>query len=93
VAFDKDHADPLMGIGVAAGKVYAVGSFGQLRVSADQGKTWEKLTSDATGDHHLYGLVQQHDGSLLIVGEQGVMVRSSDGGKSWQALPQIYNGS
>jgi photosystem II stability/assembly factor-like uncharacterized protein len=93
VAFDTEHTDPLLSIGVAGDKVFAVGSFGQLRVSTDQGKTWQKLASDAFGDKHLYGLVQQADGSLLAVGEQGLLVHSGDDGRTWQKLPSIYEGS
>jgi len=90
---DADQAAPLFGVaGPFEGKVYAFGAFGTLMQSADQGKTWQSLKSDAIGDKHLYGMLDG-GGALLLVGEQGLMLKSTDGGASWQALKQIYNGS
>ncbi len=90
---DADQAAPLFGVaGPFEGKVYAFGAFGTLMQSADQGKTWQSLKSDAIGDKHLYGMLDG-GGTLLLVGEQGLMLKSTDGGVSWQPLKQIYNGS
>ena len=90
---DADQAAPLFGVaGPFEGKVYAFGAFGTLMVSADLGKTWQTLKSDAIGDKHLYGMLDG-GGTLLLVGEQGLMLKSADGGASWQTLPQIYKGS
>ena len=90
---DADQAAPLFGVaGPFDGKVYAFGAFGTLMVSADLGKTWQPLKSDAIGDKHLYGMLDGGS-ALLLVGEQGLMLKSSDGGANWQPLKQIYKGS
>lgn len=90
---DVDQAGPLFGVaGPYDGKVYAFGAFGALLVSADQGKSWNPIKSDAIGDKHLYGMLDGN-GALLLVGEQGLMLKSTDGGASWQPLKQVYNGS
>jgi photosystem II stability/assembly factor-like uncharacterized protein len=90
---DEDQAAPLFGIaGPYDGKVFAFGAFGTLMQSADLGKTWETVKSDAIGDKHLYAMVAG-DGALLLVGEQGLMLKSTDGGANWKALPSIYKGS
>jgi photosystem II stability/assembly factor-like uncharacterized protein len=90
---DEDQAGPLFGVaGPYAGKLFAFGAFGTLLQSADLGKTWQALKSDAVGDKHLYGMIDGGS-ALLLVGEQGLMLKSADGGASWQALPSIYKGS
>lgn len=50
-------------------------------------------TGDNLSGHHLYGMTQLDDGSLLLVGERGLLARSTDGGNHWTSLPQIYKGS
>jgi photosystem II stability/assembly factor-like uncharacterized protein len=90
---DEDQAAPLFGVaGPFEGKVYAFGAFGTLMQSADLGKTWQSLKSDAIGDKHLYGMLDGGS-ALLLVGEQGLMLKSADGGATWQAQKQIYKGS
>jgi len=90
---DEDQAAPLFGVaGPYDGKVYAFGAFGTLMQSADLGKTWDTVKSDAVGDKHLYGMIAGGS-TLLLVGEQGLMLKSTDKGASWQALKQVYKGS
>lgn len=90
---DADNSAPLFGIaGPYQGKVYAVGAFGTLMVSSDEGKTWTTIKSDAIGDKHLYGMLDG-GGTLLLVGEQGLMLKSIDGGTTWQPLAPVYKGS
>lgn len=71
---------------------YAVGAYGAMLSTRDGGTHWEAhhLTED---DHHLYAILGQPDGSLLIAGEAGTLKRSSDNGATWTAIPSPYPGS
>lgn len=60
--------------------------------NADPFANYSSAGSDLA-NHHLYGLTQLDDGSLLLVGERGLLARSTDGGHNWISLPSIYKGS
>ncbi|NKF20926.1 WD40/YVTN/BNR-like repeat-containing protein [Solimonas marina] len=86
--------DPLLGIaGPFDGHLFAIGGFGLMLRSDDDGKTWHHVVSDTIGDHHLNAMLRAADGSLLIAGERGLLARSTDSGQSWTVLPQVYDGS
>lgn len=70
------------------GLVAAVGGFGTILVSADNGETWSMPKLDwmpIVNDYiepHLYA-VQIVDGVITVGGEFGLILRSVDGGASW----------
>lgn len=71
-----------------AGLVAAVGGFGTILVSKDNGATWTASALDwmpILNDYvepHLYA-VQIVDGVITIGGEFGLIMRSSDAGANW----------
>jgi len=73
------------------GLAFAVGGFGTILRSSDEGLTWESLAVDwpsMTGDFfepHLYDVHVSDNGIVTIVGEFEMVIRSADQGNSWQA--------
>lgn len=74
-----------------AGKLVAVGAFGLILTSSDDGLTWEQGLVSEDGPH-LYS-VKSHKEGLVTVGEFGSLYSSSDQGKSWKQLPTPYEGT
>ncbi len=71
---------------------YATGAYGAFLSTRDGGSHWEPhhLTDD---DHHLYAILGQPDGSLVIAGEAGTLKRSTDAGATWNTIASPYSGS
>ena len=74
-----------------AGKIVAVGAFGLVLTSSDDGMTWEQGLISEDGPH-LYS-VKKTDDALVTVGEFGSLYKSQDDGKSWTLLPTPYEGT
>jgi photosystem II stability/assembly factor-like uncharacterized protein len=82
-------------LGVAQGDdglAIAVGGFGTVLRSKDDGSTWEKLSIDWQEviqqgyEPHVYNCLIDAQGGIIIVGEFGMIARSDDGGDSWRTL-------
>jgi photosystem II stability/assembly factor-like uncharacterized protein len=76
----------------AHGLAFAVGGFGTVLASADDGRTWKAVAFDwsayvkDTVEPHLYRVVVEDDGTVTIVGEFEMILRSTDGGRKWTLL-------
>lgn len=64
--------------------VIAVGDAGQVRRSADQGKTWTPVATPTTST--LSAVAFASPEIVWAVGHQGVVLRSKDAGQSWQLV-------
>lgn len=64
---------------------FAVGESGTAAISADSGKTWQKLNVGYEGS--LFGVVPAKDGSILVYGMRGNVFRSADNGQTWIQVP------
>mgnify|MGYP003334971523 CR=1 FL=1 len=73
------------------GNLVAVGAFGLVLVSSDDGLTWEQKLVSEDGPH-LYS-VRTHSDGLVTVGEFGSIYSSRDQGQSWNPLPSPYEGT
>ncbi len=73
------------------GNWVAVGAFGLVLVSSDDGVTWEQFLVSEDGPH-LYS-VRVHSEGLLAVGEFGSLFSSKDHGENWKMLPVPYEGT
>jgi photosystem II stability/assembly factor-like uncharacterized protein len=86
-------AERLLGVAQGGdGFAIAVGGFGTVLRSKDDGATWKKLSIDWQQliqqgyEPHVYNCLIDAQGAIIIVGEFGMIARSDDGGDSWQAL-------
>ena len=81
----------LMNVDSAEGLTMAIGEFGFIGRSEDGGKSWEQVIvdwsrfNDEGYEPHLYDVVVQPRGHVLIAGEFGLILRSTDGGKTFNA--------
>ena len=82
-------------LGVAQGDdglAIAVGGFGTVLRSKDDGSTWEKLSIDWQEviqqgyEPHVYNCLIDAQGGIIIVGEFGMIARSDDGGEVWRKV-------
>ncbi len=91
-----------------SGLAVAVGAFGTLLKSTDNGQSWSELKpdwttlykTDSTSDFvaardepTLYVVKVFDDGSILIGGEYGQLNRSTDGGNTWTPVFKAPTGS
>jgi len=73
------------------GLVVAVGEFGAIRRSKDNGQTWDEIVidwsqyNDEGYEPHLYDAVVKNDGTVVVVGEFGLILWSEDGGDTFIA--------
>jgi len=71
--------------------VVAVGEFGLIVRSRDNGKTWESITvdwnqyNDDGYEAHLYDVVIKDENTVVIAGEFGLILWSEDGGDTFAA--------
>lgn len=78
----------------ASGLVMAVGGFGTVLRSRDNGESWETLTFDWEAilndflEPHLYAVHIADDGAITIAGEFALVLRSTDGGENWEVVNQ-----
>lgn len=72
------------------GVAFAVGGFGTILRSTDDGVSWELLPVDWEAilndfvEPHLYAVDVSAGGVITIVGEFELVLRSTDGGESWE---------
>lgn len=77
----------------ADGVAVAVGAFGKVLKSVDDGLKWTSVApawaegyTEPGLEPHLYDVKVAPDGVITLVGEFGLILRSTDGGQSWAAL-------
>jgi photosystem II stability/assembly factor-like uncharacterized protein len=75
----------------AHGAAAAVGAFGTIIRSADQGRSWAQVAPDWSGysadgeQPHLYDVAIDDAGAITVVGEFGLILRSTNG-HDWKTL-------
>jgi photosystem II stability/assembly factor-like uncharacterized protein len=94
-ALTLDHSDSSPWLDLLAldhEYIIAIGAYGHLATSKDQGLTW--TVDFATGeDFHLNAIAQIGPNKLAIAGEAGRIYISADRGESWRAFEPPYEGS
>lgn len=76
----------------ASGAAVAVGQFGTILVSTDEGKSWKPVAPDWTRYSEmgfapqLYDVTLDDAGVTTVVGEFGYVLRSTDLGKTWKLV-------
>jgi len=90
-AVDSDTDARLLGVDNSSdGLAFAVGSFGTILRSRDDGVNWESLPVDWEAilndfvEPHLYAVDVSPAGIVTIVGEFELVIRSTDGGETWE---------
>lgn len=73
-------------------RVIAVGAYGHLGISNDQGKTWS-IGLPTGEDYHLNSIARIDKSTLIIAGEAGRVYRSSDLGITWNTIHTPHEGS
>jgi photosystem II stability/assembly factor-like uncharacterized protein len=74
-----------------SGLVVAVGEFGAIQRSRDNGVTWEAITVDWAPyneegyEPHLYDVIIKDESTVVLVGEFGLILWSEDGGDTFTA--------
>lgn len=74
------------------GLVFAVGGFGAVLRSADNGDTWEPLSFDWETilddfvEPHIYEVDIAEDGTIVLTGEFSLILRSTDRGDTWEVV-------
>ena len=77
-----------------SGLAVAVGEFGAIRRSRDNGKTWDEITmdwnlyNDEGYEPHLYDVKIRDANTVVITGEFGLVLWSEDGGDTFLARHQ-----
>jgi photosystem II stability/assembly factor-like uncharacterized protein len=87
---------PLLSITASqTGQLFAVGAYGTLLTSADQGNTWQLVNEKIENfdQFHLNSIVTADNGFMYIVGENGIGFASKDNGQNWQTMDLPYDGS
>ena len=76
------------------GNGFAVGAFGMILHSADNGGTWEPWVERSDNDRrmHLYGLAQR-DGVFYVSGEQGLLLKQDVAGQRFTRVELPYSGT
>lgn len=76
------------------GHGFAVGAFGLVLRSDDNGDTWQPWIEHTDNDRrmHLYGLAE-HQGTFYASGEQGLLLRLAPGSQRFEQIPTPYNGT
>ncbi|MCB5944233.1 YCF48-related protein [Acidocella sp. KAb 2-4] len=93
--FDNGPNLPWLGVWFSDDKTgYVVGSFGDIAMTTDGGKTWTPWL-DHIDNPNFYDLnaISGIAGQLYIVGEQGMVYRLDQAKQTFVALPTGYQGS
>ena len=92
--FDPDARALLDLILLDDGRWLAIGAYGLMLESLDDGQSWQAQDNVLTDlSMHLNSVVRDDAGTLFVAGERGLAARSSDGGQHWQVLDFPYAGS
>jgi photosystem II stability/assembly factor-like uncharacterized protein len=90
---DSGTAERLLSVAVdERGLAVAVGGFGTVLISQDNGVSWTSAELDWMAfneeglEAHLYDVEIAPNGDVFVVGEFGLVLRSSDRGATWEAL-------
>ena len=90
-AGENDSRDRLFAAAFAGdGAAIAVGAFGTILRSSDDGDSWQRVDIDWQSvlpdgfEPHLYDIAIAADGSAVVVGEFSLVLRSVDRGMTWQ---------
>lgn len=77
------------------GDLFAIGAYGILLQSQDNGHSWQLVSNrlDNADKFHLNAISKDAKGNLFIVGENSVAARSNDNGESWHRMDLPYHGS
>lgn len=79
---DKPASTALMGATTAGEKLVAVGAWGRILLSDEQGRHWQQVESPVSSDLTAVAFPVAELG--WAVGHDGVVLHSRDGGDSWQ---------
>lgn len=77
-----------------SGLIVAVGEFGAIRRSRDNGKNWDEIVidwsqyNDEGYEPHLYDVVVKDANTVVVTGEFGLILWSEDGGDTFVARHQ-----
>ncbi len=96
LAIHQPETDPFMDIWFEDALTgIAVGAFGKVMRTEDGGRNWQDIseTLDNFDEFHLYAIIANAQGRMLIAGEGGSLFRSNDAGITWEALTTPYEGS
>lgn len=92
---DNDLGLRLLNVDMNAnGLVFAVGEFGAIVRSRDNGKSWESITvdwmqyNDEGYEPHLYDVIIKDENNIVVTGEFGLILWSEDGGDTFVARHQ-----
>ena len=79
-SWNLPHAD-LYGVDARDDRAWAVGYWGTVVVSSDDGKSWTR--SPTPNDQTLYAVSFADEKNGWVVGANGTVMRSTDGGATW----------
>jgi hypothetical protein len=74
----------ISGMAYGGGKWVAVGNYGKIAYSSDDGENWTEVANSTFGDSRIYG-VAYGEGTWVAVGRSGKMATSSNG-ETWRAV-------
>ena len=91
--FDPERQQPIMDMHfTASGRGFAIGAYGLMLVTDDEGESWDEPVVSEEG-WHLNAILDLGEGKLMIAGEAGFSYRSLDNGDNWETLEMPYPGS
>ena len=96
VALEEGAGTPLLDIHFLNGQTgFAIGAYGQLYRSDDQGLTWQYIGHQLPNPDslHFNAFFKAKNGDLYLLGEAGLLLKSSDQGSSWLEEDVPYDGS
>ncbi len=72
-------------IAITQSGIFAVGGWGAILRSQDDGETWTKIPlSEPLAGRWLYSITSLEAGRAWVTGEKGTIASTSDGGQTWQ---------
>ena len=96
MAAEEGAGTPLLDIYfLDPGRGFAVGAYGQVYRSDNQGADWQYIGHQLPNPDslHFNAIFQAGNGELYLLGEAGLLLKSSDKGVTWVAEDVPYDGS